>query len=84
MSESLVLTSIAGLLGLSVGVFVLDLVNRALSIQPPGEFPILDPGVDIGTALTATIVLLICGMLAGLIPAWRAMQIKAIDAIREE
>jgi len=23
-------------------------------------------------------------LLAGLIPAWRAMQIKAIDAIREE
>jgi len=27
---------------------------------------------------------LICGLLAGLIPAWRAMQIKAIDAIRDE
>jgi len=27
---------------------------------------------------------LIAGMLAGMLPAWRALQIKAIDAIREE
>ena len=85
MSESLVLTAIAGMLGLSSGVFILDLINRAMTLQPPTEnVPLLDPAVDIGTAVAATIVLLICGMLAGLIPAWRAMQIKAIDAIREE
>jgi len=84
MSESLVLTSIAGLLGLSTGVFLLDLVDRALSIQPPGEVPILNPGVNISTAVVATIVLLLCGMFAGLIPTWRALQIKAIDAIRDE
>ena len=85
MSESLVLTSLAGLIGLSTGVFILDLIDRALSMQPPSDdVTILNPGVDIGTAVAATIVLLICGLLAGLIPAWRAMQIKAIDAIRDE
>jgi len=84
MSESLVLTSIAGLIGLSAGVFILDLINRALTMQPSDDVTILNPGVDIGTAVAATIVLLICGLLAGLIPAWRAMQIKAIDAIRDE
>jgi putative ABC transport system permease protein len=85
MSESLILTALAGLLGLSAGVFALDAVDRILTLQPPTrDVMILHPGVDIGTAIAATIVLLICGMLAGLIPAWRAMQIKAIDAIREE
>ncbi|MDR2916459.1 MAG: ABC transporter permease [Tannerella sp.] len=85
MSESLVLTAMAGLLGLSAGVFLLDIVDRLLTIQPQSnDTMILNPGVNIGTAVAATIVLLICGMLAGLIPAWRAMQIKAIDAIREE
>lgn len=85
MSESLVLTTLAGLLGLSLGVFILDIVNRMLSTQEvtQGTF-FINPGVDIDTALYATIVLLISGMVAGLIPAWRAMQIKAIDAIREE
>ncbi|MDR0574234.1 MAG: ABC transporter permease [Tannerella sp.] len=85
MSESLVLTAMAGLLGLSAGVFLLDAVDRVLSMQPPSsDVMILHPGVNIGAAIAATIVLLICGMFAGLIPAWRAMQIKAIDAIREE
>jgi len=26
----------------------------------------------------------LCGVLAGILPAYRALQIKAIDAIREE
>lgn len=85
MSESLVLTAMAGLLGLSAGVFLLDVVDRILTMQPPdSDVMIINPGVNIGTAIAATIVLLFCGMLAGLIPAWRAMQIKAIDAIRDE
>ena len=75
MSESLLLTSLAGLIGLSVGVFLLDVVNNAMAS---------DGDVSNGTAVAATVILLFSGLLAGLIPAWRAMQIKAIDAIREE
>ncbi|MDR2144833.1 MAG: ABC transporter permease [Tannerella sp.] len=84
MSESLVLTALAGLLGLSCGVFLLDLVDKVMSANPAETPALLHPGVHIGTALAATFVLLICGLLAGLIPAWRALQIKAIDAIRDE
>lgn len=83
MSESLVLTALAGLLGLSLGVFLLDLVDRILSANPDG-IPIRHPQVSIQVAILSTIILLISGLLAGLIPAWRAMKIKAIDAIRDE
>ena len=83
MSESLALTAMAGLLGLCTGVFLLDAIDKVLS-QTSVVNAILHPAVKIGTAVAATIVLMICGLLAGLIPAWRAMQIKAIDAIREE
>ncbi|MDF9829450.1 ABC transporter permease [Parabacteroides sp. PF5-6] len=86
MSESLVLTAMAGLMGLSLGVFLLDVVNKVLSAQPPSDEGTFfqNPEVSIQTAVAATVVLLFCGLIAGLIPAWRAMQIKAIDAIREE
>jgi putative ABC transport system permease protein len=87
MSESLILTALAGLLGLSAGVFLLDVVDRLLTAQPSSSsdgIALLHPGVRIGTATAATVVLLVCGLLAGLIPAWRALQIKAIDAIRDE
>jgi putative ABC transport system permease protein len=85
MSESLVLTALAGLMGLTLGVFILDLVSKILSAQPDtSDTFFMNPEVSINTAVAATIVLLISGLLAGLIPAWRAMKIKAIDAIREE
>ena len=85
MSESLILTALAGLMGLSLGVFILDLVSRMIDAQPSdGMMFFRNPEVGIQTAVAATLVLLFSGFLAGLIPAWRAMQIKAIDAIREE
>ena len=83
MSESLLITAMAGFAGLSLGVFLLDVVDRAIGDSSEG-MSILHPGVSIQVALAAVLVLLLSGLLAGLIPAWRAMQVKAIDAIREE
>ncbi len=85
MSESLLLTALAGLIGLTVGVFILDSINRLIESAPSDDGTFFkDPEVSITTAIAATVVLLLSGLLSGLIPAWRAMQIKAIDAIREE
>ena len=83
MSESLLITAMAGLMGLTVGAFLLDVVDQLIG-DPVGETMLLHPAVSIQVALAATSILLLAGLLAGLIPAWRAMQIKAIDAIREE
>ena len=83
MSESLLITAMAGLMGLTVGVFLLDVVDQLIG-DPVGETMLLHPAVSIQVALAATSILLLAGLLAGLIPAWRAMQITAIDAIREE
>ena len=80
MSESLLLTALAGLLGLSAGVFLLDLVDKIMSAQPASNGTMMEhPEVSIQIAVAATVILLFSGLLAGLIPAWRAMQIKAID-----
>jgi putative ABC transport system permease protein len=88
MSESLLLTAMAGLIGLSLGVFILDAVNRVLEANASGSSGggtiFTNPEVSIQVATTAAMIILFSGLFAGLIPAWRAMQIKAIDAIREE
>ncbi len=85
MSESLLLTALAGLLGLTTGVFLLDVVNGAVSQRAESSDTFFsNPEIHIGAALAATMILLFSGLMAGLIPAWRALQIKAIDAIREE
>ena len=86
LSESLLLTSLAGLIGLTAGVFLLDIVNRLLEGQPSTQETTFfqNPEISIQVAAAATVIIIISGLLAGLIPAWRALQIKAIDAIREE
>ena len=86
MSESLLLTALAGLLGLSAGVFLLDLVDK-ISERPPG-FQRNHDGASRGKhpdrLIAATVILLFSGLLAGLIPGVAScMQIKAIDAISE-
>jgi putative ABC transport system permease protein len=83
MSESLALTAIAGLLGLSLGVWVLYLAD-IYWLQKAENMFLKNPVVTFGTAVVSTIILLFCGLIAGSIPAMRALQIKAIDAIREE
>jgi putative ABC transport system permease protein len=85
MSESFVLTAIAGMVGFLLGVAASLLVDK-INIGG-GDVPVTiagDPIISFNLALTAMVVLMISGMAAGLLPAWRALKIKAIDAIRDE
>jgi putative ABC transport system permease protein len=81
LSESIVLTLIAGILGLMFGVGLLSLVGMALS---HGDQFFKDPQISFSVAVAALFILLIIGTFAGFIPANRAMNIKPIEAIREE
>ena len=83
MWESLTLTAIAGVLGLCFGVLCLHLADIYWLQEAENVF-LSNPMVSFTTALSSTVILLIFGLLAGSIPAARALQIKAIDAIREE
>jgi putative ABC transport system permease protein len=84
MTESLLLTALAGLLGLCAGVGVLNVVDSILSANPDPDRFFINPHINFGIAIAASLVLLLNGLLAGVIPTWRALKIKAIDAIREE
>jgi putative ABC transport system permease protein len=83
MFESLVLTSIAGILGLCLGIGTLYLADTYW-LQNAEDVFLSNPMVSFGTALSATFILLLCGLFAGSIPATRALRVKAIDAIQEE
>ena len=88
MLESVVLTTTAGYIGLSLGVGLLELVNKVLQSSSTGkgndEVFFSNPEVSLSVAVASLTVLIIAGLLAGLIPATRAIQIKPIDALREE
>ena len=84
MCESLVLTLSAGIIGIIVGVWGLYSINRitAASMGNGGFFT--NPHVPFIPAIAALLILTIGGLLAGFVPAKRAMAIKAIEALREE
>ena len=81
LSESVILTLIAGVLGLMVGVGLLSLIGLFLS---QGDSFFQNPQISFTVAISAFIILLVIGTLAGFIPANRALSIKPIEAIREE
>jgi len=86
VAESVFLTVMAGYIGLSLGVGLLELLNQILlSAQKSGdELFFRNPEVNLTMALAALAVLVIAGIIAGLIPASRAIKIKPIDALRDE
>jgi len=79
--EALILTGIAGYLGLSFGVLVLELVNSTLGASA-GMFK--SPEIDLGAALICLLIIIISGGLAGVIPARRASSVDPIVALRSE
>lgn len=84
MSESLLITVVAGIVGLVSGVATMDFLGRNGNLSFGESFKLIDPMLSFNTALAAFFVIIIIGLFAGLMPAARAMKIKAIDAIREE
>ena len=84
LSESLLLTTLAGLVGLCLGVGVMAIVAMITSNMPSDNMMFQDPNMSFNAAVAATVIVILSGLLAGVLPAWRAIQIKAIDAIREE
>jgi len=81
LSESIILTLIAGVLGLMFGVGLLSVVGMALS---SGDGFFKDPQISFTVGVAALFILVIIGTFAGFIPANRAINIKPIEAIREE
>lgn len=85
VAESVFLTTMAGYIGLSLGVGLLELINMALESSPnPDDVFFRRPEISFEMAIAALAVLVISGILAGMIPAKRAINIKPIDAIRDE
>ncbi len=84
ISESVFLTSLAGLIGMSFGIYVVELVNKAIGSSASNEVMFMNPEVDFKVAISALVILIIFGIFAGIIPAKRAVSIKPIEAIRSE
>jgi len=80
--ESVFLTIVAGIIGITVGAFLLFIINIGTSGLE--DFPFTNPTVPLAIVFGAFITMITLGTLIGLIPAERAVSIKPIEALREE
>jgi putative ABC transport system permease protein len=78
--ESIFITTISGFFGMIIGMALLSTLGDSLM----DDYFILNPGIGTGLAISATLVLILFGSLAGYIPAKRAASIKPIEALNDE
>lgn len=89
--ESIMITTIAGYIGLVLGTGLMELINyfmvqsasTAVADQNSGTI-FMNPTVDFNIAVSATLLLIVAGAIAGYIPAKRAASIRPIVALRDE
>ena len=81
VQETVLITTIAGYLGLSLGTFILN--NESLRAILEDYF-IKDPDVSPTIVFGATLILILSGLTASYVPAKRAANIKPIEALRAD
>lgn len=90
--ESIFITTIFGYIGMMFGIGLTELINffmeQSASANMASDEPQMsiftNPTVDIGYAIFATVILIIAGVIAGYLPARKAVSVQPIEAMRQE
>ena len=89
ITESVIITTFFGYVGMLFGIFANEYMDATLGhevtnlgIEKISLF--VDPTVGLDVCFEATMVMVIAGTIAGLIPAYKASRIRPIEALRAE
>lgn len=77
--ESLLVTAVAGYLGLIASLSLLEFLKQVI---PENDY-IYQPDVDMPVVLLVTALVIVAGTVAGFIPAWRAARVDPITALQD-
>lgn len=80
VQESIFITTIAGYLGLTLGTYILSLIGDRWE----EDYFIKDPSVSTGLVISATLALIISGLIASLVPARKAARIRPVEALNAD
>lgn len=89
--ESIMITAVFGYIGMIAGVGLTELINAVMEQTNAGAASsrddmsiFLNPTVNLGVALSSTVLIVAAGVLAGYFPARKAVKVTAIEAMRTE
>ncbi len=83
LQEAIFLTGVAGYLGLLSGFGVIYALQTFMEKNEIETEYFYNPEVDFASVLSALIFLVVCGTLAGLIPAIQAVRVNPVTAMRQ-
>ena len=89
IAESVVITALFGYVGMFLGMVACQVMDKTIgqnsvNIGMEEIRMLVDPTVGLDIAMEATLLLIVAGTLAGIIPAWKAARVKPIEALRAE
>ena len=86
--ESILITTIFGYIGMMMGIGLTEIVNFIMEQSAAGGGDGMsvfkNPTVELSYVLISTAILIVSGVIAGYIPARKAVRVKPIEAMKEE
>lgn len=87
VTESIIVTAFFGYLGMVAGLFANYIMDITIAAHPVDMgvvqiYMFKNPSVGIDVALKATLLIIIAGTAAGMIPALKAARVRPIEALR--
>lgn len=83
VTEALTITIMFGAIGIVFGAAVVKVIAM-MTAMSDGNAPFENPTVDVGVVMLALAILVVVGVIAGAIPAFRAMNVRPIEALNYE
>jgi len=81
--ESVIITSLAGFIGLILGYIVIKLANYLIiPLLETKDMLLSHLGINIPIVLTCLIILILSGIIAGFFPAKKAASIMPVEALQ--
>ena len=87
--ESVIITAFFGYIGMVIGMVADTFLDKTIASHPMDMgiiqlYIFKDIGVGFDVALEATLLLIVAGTIAGIIPAWKGAKVRPIEALRAE